>query len=64
MENKMQKSQINYGYEKLKEYGDKHNLTEEKAVEILRDIKGMREFYGWVNADNFLDQYEGRQSDE
>lgn len=50
-------SQVQWGFEKLEEFRNKHRLTRRQAAKILNDVETVKGFYDWVNADEFLCQY-------
>lgn len=59
----MTKDQIEWGYEKLQEYCDKVGITMDQAVRVLENTKAYKEFWNWVNADEFLISYPNHKVD-
>lgn len=52
----VKQSQKEHGNRKLLEFAKRHNISEECAIRVLMDIKGIRDFWNWVNADLFLNE--------
>jgi len=52
----MTESQRNFGKELLQEYATDMQLTEEQAVRVLMNTRAHRNFWNWINADEFLNE--------
>ena len=50
----MNKSQYDWGKEKVNKYAKKHGLIYEQAITIINDIESIKNIYNWVNIGEFL----------
>ena len=46
-----------FGVKEIEKLTEKWDLPVEKVVEILSDIEHIKNFYKWVNADDFLSRF-------
>jgi len=53
----MNDAQYEYGVKKLERLSKRWNLPMFVTAGILLDIRLTEEFWGWVNADEFLNRY-------
>ena len=53
----MTESQIKFGHERLNELADTLNLDKTEAAKVALKIGTIKDFYQWVNADQFLDEF-------
>ena len=45
-----------FGVKEIEKLTEKWDLPVEKVVEILSDIEHIKNFYKWVNADDFINR--------
>ena len=53
---KLGEDQIEYGRSLVWDYAVAHNISYQKAVQILLDTKEFKDIWEWVNCDIFLNE--------
>ena len=50
----LDKHQIAYGVARITDFSNYLNIPKRKVIDILLHVNDLRDFYNWVNADEFI----------
>lgn len=57
----LNKYQVAYGIGRITDFSNYLNLPKRKIIDILLYINDLRDFYNWVNADDFIAAVENEE---